>query len=73
MDEDLDGRVIWAEFELMFKKCMKDERDRNGLEPRALYNLVRFMMFDQSRCGEINAENTYELLYVRWKVNDEYF
>ena len=31
---------------MMFKKCMKDERDHKGLEPRALFNLVRFMMFD---------------------------
>ena len=57
----------------MFKKCMKDERDKKGLEPRALFNLVRFMMFDQFKIGVINAEDTYELLYVRWKVNNEYF
>ena len=52
---------------------MKDERDRNGLEPRALFNLVRFMMFDKFGIGEIKAEYTYELLYVRWKENDDYF
>ena len=57
----------------MFKKCMRDERDQKGLEPKALFNLVRFMMFDQNKLGEINAEDTYELLYVRWKINDEFF
>ena len=73
MDEDLDERIVWTEFELMFKKCMRDERDQKGLEPKALFNLVRFMMFDKDMQGEINAEHTYELLYVRWKINDEYF
>ena len=48
VDEDLDNNIRWKEYEMMFKKCMKDERDRKGLEPRALFNLVRFMMFDEA-------------------------
>ena len=44
---------------MMFKKCMKDERDRKGLEPRALFNLVRFMMFDKEKRGYITAEETF--------------
>jgi len=73
VDEDLDGKIKWKEYEMMFKKCMKDERDRKGLEPRALFNLVRFMMFDKNHFGKIIAEDTYELLYIRWKANDDYF
>ena len=73
VDEDLDGKIRWKEYEMMFKKCMKDERDRKGLEPRALFNLVRFMMFDEKGCGLITAEDTYNLLFVRWNANNEYF
>ena len=73
VDEDLDGKIRWKEYEMMFKKCMKDERDRKGLEPRALFNLVRFMMFDEAGNGLITAEDTYNLLFVRWNANNEYF
>ena len=59
VDEDLDGKIKWKEFQMMFKKCMKDERDRKGLEPRALFNLVRFMMFDKQKRAWITAEETY--------------
>jgi hypothetical protein len=52
---------------------MKDERDRKGLEPRALFNLVRFMMFDKDKRAWITAEETYQLLFVRWNANNEYF
>ena len=73
VDEDLDQKIRWKEYEMMFKKCMKDERDQKGLEPRALFNLVRFMMFDQEGRGLITAEDTYNLLFVRWNANNEYF
>ena len=73
VDEDLDLKIRWKEYEMMFKKCMKDERDRKGLEPRALFNLVRFMMFDEAGNGLITAEDTYNLLFVRWNANNEYF
>ena len=52
---------------------MKDETDRKGLEPRALFNLVRFMMFDKDKRAWITAEETYQLLFVRWNANNEYF
>lgn len=73
VDEDLDLKIRWKEYEMMFKKCMKDERDRKGLEPRALFNLVRFMMFDNQQKGLITAEDTYGLLFVRWNANMRYF
>ena len=73
VDEDLDGKIKWKEFQMMFKKCTKDGRDRQGLEPRALFNLVRFMMFDKQKRAWITAEETYQLLFVRWNANNEYF
>ena len=44
VDDDLDGFVSRAEFECMYKRCISDHAD---LEPRQLYNLVTFLMYDE--------------------------
>jgi hypothetical protein len=60
----------------MYKRCIVDE---NGLEPRKLYNLVVFMMYNirveydqegkqterRTLTGEITVEDTLEILFVR--------
>lgn len=40
VDEDLDKKVDWNEFELMYKRCIFDN---SGLEPRRLFTLVIFI------------------------------
>lgn len=74
VDDDLDKHVSWHEFEKMYKRCISDE---NGLEPRKLYNLVVFMMYNIvevkqeseptyfSTSGYITVEDTLEILFVR--------
>ena len=66
MDDDLDGYVSWHEFEKMYKRCISDEE---GLEPRKLYNLVVFMMYNiddmRQTNGRITVEDTLEILFVR--------
>jgi Ca2+-binding EF-hand superfamily protein len=62
VDEDLDGYVGRHEFEIMYKRCVNDV---SGLEPRKLFNLVRFMMYDQGFKGTITVEETLKLLLVR--------
>ncbi len=42
IDENLDGKINYYEFELMYKRCIYD---KTGLEPRNLFNLVMFLMF----------------------------
>ena len=37
VDENLDNRVDWEEFKLMYKRNMEDE---TGLEPFQLFNVV---------------------------------
>ena len=37
VDENLDERVDFHEFKLMYKRCNYDD---TGLEPRSLFNLV---------------------------------
>lgn len=64
VDEDLDGCVSRYEFNLMYKRCIFD---KTGLEPRNLFNLVQFLMYDQGNRGQITVEDTLELIYVRYK------
>lgn len=66
VDEDLDGYVSRQEFEMMYKRCVSDQ---TGLEPRKLFNLVRFMMYDQEFKGRITVEETLQLLYVRYGMD----
>ena len=63
VDEDLDGYVSREECEIMFKRCVTDV---TGLEPRKLFNLVRFMMFDKTNSGRVTEEDTLELIFVRY-------
>ena len=44
VDDDLDCYVSKLEFETMYKRCISDPSD---LEPRQLYNLVTFLMYDK--------------------------
>lgn len=62
VDEDLDGCINEYEFTLMYKRCIFD---KTGLEPRNLFNLVQFLMYDLAGRGKITVEDTLELIYVR--------
>jgi len=62
VDENLDDRVDKEEFDLMYKRCIKDD---TGLEPKNLFNLVQFLMFDRRGKWKITEEDTYDLIYVR--------
>ena len=56
MDDDLDKHVSKDEFEKMYKRCISDD---SGLEPRKLYNLVLFLMYDKDDT-KFNTEITVE-------------
>ena len=64
VDDDLDGHVSKDEFQTMYKRCISDE---TGLEPRKLYNLVQFLMYDKQFKGRVTVEETLQILYVRYK------
>lgn len=57
-------RVDRYEFDLMYKRCIFD---KSGLEPRTLFNLVEFLMYDKEERNVITVEDTLELLYVKTK------
>lgn len=62
VDDDLDNMVGWDEFLTMYQRCTADN---TGLEPRNLFNLVQFLMYDKNLAGKISVEDTLEILYVR--------
>ena len=71
MDDDLDGFVSRKEFDTMYKRCISDQ---SGLEPRKLFNLVQFLMYDKKFKGRVTVEETLQILYVRYgrdKVDEE--
>ena len=50
------------EFETMYKRCISDKED---LEPRQLYNLVTFLMYDKDFRARVTIEETLQILFVR--------
>ena len=71
VDDDLDGYVSKEEFQTMYKRCISDE---TGLEPRKLFNLVQFLMYDKTFKGRVTVEETLQILYVRYgreRLDDE--
>lgn len=62
MDDDLDGYVSRDEYHTMYKRCIWD---KTGLEPRKLFNLVQFLMYDKTFKGRVTVEETLQILYVR--------
>ena len=62
VDTNLDGFISYDEYERMYKRCLIDEKER---EPKKLYHLIQFLMFDKERKGEITEEDTLEVLVVR--------
>merc|ERR1719345_440022 len=61
-DDDLDGHVSWDEFLVMYQRGISD---KTGLEPRNLFNLAQFLMYDKDFTGKISVEQTLQILFVR--------
>ena len=71
VDDDLDGYVSKDEFMTMYKRCISDDTD---LEPRGLFNLVQFLMYDKTFKGRVTVEETLQILFVRYgrdRLDDE--
>lgn len=63
VDEDLDGCVDWAEFQLMFRRNITD---KTGLEPSQLFSVVQFLMYDKEFTGCVSLDQTMHMLYNRY-------
>jgi hypothetical protein len=62
VDEDLDGKLCWSEFRLMYNRNIMD---RTGLEPSKMYNLVQFMIYDRNENNRVSVDETMNMLYAR--------
>ena len=64
VDDDLDGYVSKEEFLTMYKRCIVSDAlaKKSGLEPRLeprkLFNLVQFLMYDKTFKGRVTVEET---------------
>ena len=47
----------------MYKRCVSD---KTGLEPRKMFNLVQFLMYDKTFKGRVTVEETLQILFVRY-------
>jgi calmodulin len=63
VDDDLDQHCSWEEFLIMYQRCIND---KTGLEPRKLFHLVQFLMYDKDFSGTISVEQTLQILFVRY-------
>ena len=55
----------------MYKRCISDD---TGLEPKKLFNLTQFLMYDKKFKGRVTVEETLQILYVRYgreRLDDE--
>eukprot|EP00405_Crypthecodinium_cohnii_P013922 CAMPEP_0206448742 /NCGR_PEP_ID=MMETSP0324_2-20121206/17663_1 /ASSEMBLY_ACC=CAM_ASM_000836 /TAXON_ID=2866 /ORGANISM="Crypthecodinium cohnii, Strain Seligo" /LENGTH=210 /DNA_ID=CAMNT_0053917963 /DNA_START=49 /DNA_END=681 /DNA_ORIENTATION=- len=62
VDDDLDNMVGWDEFLTMYQRCIADS---TGMEPRNLFNLAQFLMYDKEQAGQISVEQTLQIIFVR--------
>jgi calmodulin len=62
VDEDCDGCINWAEFQRMYHRCREDT---TGYEPRALFNVVEFVMNNKSGGKYITLEEAMQIIYLR--------
>jgi calmodulin len=58
----LDGYITENEFDKMYKRAIIDEKEQ---EPKKLFYLVQFLMYDKEENRYITEEDTLELLYIR--------
>jgi len=63
VDDDADDAVDWEEFRTMFYRIRDDA---SGCEPRKLFNLVEFIMYDKNSVGSIDLDECLVQLYSRY-------
>ena len=63
VDEDCDGLIDWDNFVLMYYRC---RMDKTGCEPKRLFTLAEFMIYDKDGSGTVNEDECMEMMYARF-------
>jgi hypothetical protein len=63
VDDDLNKEISRYEVDKIYKRCLWDEEE---LEPKRLYRLILFLMYDKEEKNYITEEDTLELLIIRF-------
>ena len=63
VDDDGDGGINWREFKSVYQRVRADDQ---GKEPRRLYNVIEFMVFDIDNDGTIDLTEVMQLFYQRY-------
>lgn len=63
VDDDGDGGINWREFKSIYQRVRADGQ---GKEPRRLYNVIEFMVFDIDNDGSIDLTEVMQLFYQRY-------
>lgn len=73
VDENNDGSISFEEFLVMYQRNILDAKCGSGLEPKQLFFLSQFLMYENpnKRDGTISVEQTLTILYVRHKDSGE--
>eukprot|EP00316_Scyphosphaera_apsteinii_P016644 CAMPEP_0119299902 /NCGR_PEP_ID=MMETSP1333-20130426/1921_1 /TAXON_ID=418940 /ORGANISM="Scyphosphaera apsteinii, Strain RCC1455" /LENGTH=196 /DNA_ID=CAMNT_0007301493 /DNA_START=39 /DNA_END=629 /DNA_ORIENTATION=+ len=63
VDDDADECVDWQEFKTMFYRTRNDQ---SACEPRKLFNIVEFIMYDRNVSGSIDLDECIPMFYQRF-------
>lgn len=63
VDDDCDGVIKWQEFKSLYHRVRKDE---HGKEPRRMYTIIEFCLFDKDESGCVAMPEVMDLFYRRY-------
>ena len=63
VDDDCDGVLNWEEFQSLYYRVGKDE---HGKEPRRMYTIIEYCLFDIDGRGCVEIKEVMEMFYKRY-------
>ena len=66
VDEDLDARISWDEFQLTFCRNVDTAGATHASEPHAFFRVIEFLTFDEQRKGYCLEDDVMEILFSRY-------
>ena len=63
VDDDADGVIDWEEFKTLFFRARDDE---TGYEPRKMFMVIEFLMFDKNLNGSMDVDECLAHLNQRF-------